>query len=199
MEEHISGHLLLLMAPSGSGKGKIVESLGELQEQLYFAKTYTSRERRKGTEENPKYVFVTRDEFLRMIDEGAFIEWANFSGNLYGTPKSEVIEPLRNGKIVFKEMELQGILQMKDIVGDKHMTVVYIDAGSWEELKKRILARAEISEDELELRHQRYQEESRSKHIADVVIDNRDGRLKEAQREFRKVVEDIIAKVEENN
>lgn len=196
MQEKMVGHLLLLMAPSGSGKGKIVEALAELQEKLYFAKTYTSRERRKGTEENPKYVFVTREEFLRMIDDGEFIEWANFSGNLYGTPKSEIVEPMREGKVVFKEMELQGILQMKDIVGDEHMTVTYIDAGSWEALKERILNRASMSEEELELRHQRYQEESRSKHIADVVIDNRDGRLPQAQEEFRKVVKDIIAKVE---
>jgi len=196
MTDNVRGHLLLLMAPSGSGKGKIVEALGDLQEKLYFAKTYTSRERRKGTEENPKYVFVSRDEFLGMIDNEEFIEWANFSGNLYGTPKSEFTAPLNAGKVVFKEMELQGILQMKDMIDDAHMTVVYIDAGSWQELKHRILNRASIDEGELELRHTRYQEESRSKHIADVVIDNRDGMLPEAQKEFKNVVEDIIAKVE---
>lgn len=195
METPIRGHLILLMAPSGSGKGKLIEGLGDLREQMYFAKTYTTRKRREGTDENPLYTFVGVEEFEKMIEEKAFVEWAQFSGNLYGTPKTEIIGPLAEGKVVFKEMELQGITQMKNILGEEHMTIVYIEAGDWETLKRRITNRAPITEEALKLRHERYIEESKTKDIANVVIENRDGELEKAQQTFRDVVQQILNKV----
>jgi len=191
----ITGHLVLLMAPSGSGKGKIIEGLGELAEHLYFLKTYTSRERRKGTEENPKYQFVTREAFEKMVTEDAFVEWANYSGNLYGTAKAEIFVALKEGKVAFKEMELQGIMQMKELVPEEHMTVIYIDAGGWDALERRITERAAIDPSELELRRQRYEEESKTKDIANVVIENHDGMLQLAQDEFKKTIQHIIQTV----
>ena len=61
--DEIKGHLVLLMAPSGSGKKAVVDGLGDLKDRLYFARSYTSREPREGTEESSKYVFITREEF----------------------------------------------------------------------------------------------------------------------------------------
>lgn len=193
----ITGHLILLMAPSGSGKGKLVQGLGELAKKLYFAKTYTSRTPREGAEENPNYEFVSRETFTKMIEAGEFIEWANFSGNYYGTPISEFTAPLLSGHIVFKEMELQGIEQIKEIIPKEKRTVIYIDAGSWDDLKKRIIARSPMSEDELRQRYERYLEETKALDIADVIIDNTDGRLAAAQAEFAGLIADIVEHTEE--
>lgn len=190
--EDINGYLILLMAPSGSGKGKMIEGLGDLTDSMYFIKTFTSRERRIGTIENPKYNFVSREQFEEMIKNQEFIEWANFSGNYMGTPKSEVIEALTTGKIAFKEMELQGILQMKKLVPENKMTVIYIDAGNWDELERRVTSRAAINAEELALRKQRYEEESKWKVGADVIIHNYEGKLEDAQNEFKTVVKSII-------
>jgi len=195
--QKITGHLILLMAPSGSGKRMMVEGLGELKNKLYFAKTYTSRVRREGAEENPQYEFVSRETFKNMIEAGEFIEWANFGGNYYGTPISEFTAPLLSKHIVFKEMELQGIEQIKELIPNQHLTVIYIDAGDWEALKKRILGRAAMSEEELALRYERYLEETKAIGIADVIIDNTDGRLAEAQKEFAALIADIVATVEQ--
>lgn len=183
------------MAPSGSGKGVLLESLGGLADQMYFAKTYTTREKRKGVQENPKYQFIDRTTFEEMIDADAFIEWADFSGNLYGTTKADIIDALQAGQVVFKEMELQGIQQMKEVIGDEHVTVVYIDAGGWDALERRIRARASISDEELEMRKQRYEEEVKAKEIADVVIENKDGHLAEAQEKFRATVQAVLKEV----
>lgn len=183
------------MAPSGSGKGALVKSLGELADQMYFAKTFTSRERRNGAAENPKYNFISREKFEHMIKDGVFVEWAEFSGNLYGTSKEDVLNALYNGEVVFKEMELQGIEQMKKIVGDEYVTVVYVEAGGWNALERRIRSRAVISDEELAMRKERYKEELKAKDIADVVIENKDGQLEEAQEEFRQTVIDIIKDV----
>ncbi|MAZ56739.1 hypothetical protein CL653_03030 [bacterium] len=188
----IQGHLILLMAPSGSGKKKVIDGLGDVAEQIYFAKTFTSREPRDGTEENPKYIFISRAEFESMIANDEFIEWAEFSANLYGTPKSEFLIPLQAGRVVMKEMEMQGVQQIKSLLPKEKCTVVYIDAGSWENLKGRILSRAPISKEHLALRKQRFEEESKFKAQADVIIDNRNGKLDEAQAVFRQVVTDIV-------
>ncbi len=195
--DNIKGHLLLLLAPSGSGKRLLVEGLGGLKKELYFAKTYTSRQQRAGAKENPKYVFFTEDEFQQKIDGDEFIEWANFSGNFYGTPKEEFTEPLKEGKLVFKEMELQGIEQIRKIVPKENMTVVYVEAGGWEVLKQRVLDRASISEEELELRYQHFIKESQAKEEADVVIENFDGQLEEAQTNFAELIVGLTNKISE--
>ena len=194
--DEIKGHLVLLMAPSGSGKNTIVQGLGDLRDRMYFAKTFTSRAERSGTKENPKYVFLSLEEFETMIKEDEFVEWANFSGNLYGTSKSDVLTALQEPQIVFKEMELQGVLQMKDLVPDEKMTVIYVDAGTWEELEVRILSRAEIEPGELELRRQRYKEEIKFKDAAEIIISNRNGESESAQENFRTVIAGIIANLE---
>lgn len=183
------------MAPSGSGKRTVIEGLGDLQDELYFAKTYTSRPRRDGAEENPKYEFVSREEFERMIEAGEFIEWATFSGNYYGTPKSEVIEPMQAGRIVFKEMELQGVEQIRELVPKEKLTVIYIDAGDWEELRARILARSAMAEDELQGRYERFVVEVQAKDEADIIVSNRTGEITAAQQHFRDVVRDKIQNV----
>lgn len=193
--EKVTGHLIVLMAPSGSGKGSVIAGLGNLADKLYFLKTLTSRAPREGVEENPKYNFVSRDEFEKKIQEDAFVEWAEFGGNLYGTLKSEIIEALEQGKVAFKEMELQGIEQMRALIPEEHMTVIYLDAGSWDSLERRITARAAIDPDELALRKERYGEELKARDVADVVIKNHDGMLESAREDFTKTFQNIIDEV----
>lgn len=195
MKQEKKGHVVLLMAPSGSGKNTVLSGLGDLSDQLYFAKTYTTRQPRNGTAENPKYVFVDRAEFERMIAAGEFIEWAKYSGNYYGTPKSEFIVPLEKGLIAFKEMELQGVEQIKRIIPAEQITVIYIDAGDWEALKARVVARAEISAEELEQRRLRYLEEVQFKPCADIVVANHSGKIAEAQAEFRNAIQTLIQSI----
>lgn len=191
-----TGHLVLLMAPSGSGKKSVFDTILASQQDIYFAKTLTSRAMRNGAEENPLYSFITETDFTDMIKEQEFVEWANYSGNYYGTPKSEIVKPLQEGKLVFKEMELQGVLQMKKVVPAEHRTIVYIDGGDWSALEKRILARAEIDPQELTLRKTHYEEEQKSMPAADIIIKNHDGMLEQAQEQMQQVMQQIINKVQ---
>lgn len=190
--EEIKGHLVLLMAPSGSGKKTLIDSLGELQNSMYFAKTYTSRQPREGAAENPKYEFISKEQFEALIQDESLVEWAEFGGNLYGTPKAEILDALKTPQIVFKEMELQGVQQIKALVPSEHVTVVYIDAGTWEELKARIIARAPISDEELALRQQRYEEEIKFKDEANIIVSNRDGEMEAAKKHFTEVIGSLV-------
>jgi guanylate kinase len=190
--EEMKGHLVLLMAPSGSGKKTLIDGLGEIQHQMYFAKTFTSRARRTESEENPKYEFISFKTFEEMTARGEWVEWANFSGNLYGTAKSEILTALQKPQIVFKEMELQGVQQMKTFIPDEKLTIIYIDAGEWSELRERIIARAPITDDELELRRQRYEEEVKFKPEAEIIIANHNGMAEAARANFKAVISEVI-------
>lgn len=192
MAHDITGHLILLLAPSGSGKGQLITCMDGFKDNVYFAKTYTSRRRREGVAENPLYEFISEAEFEQMKEDGLFVEWAEFGGNLYGTPKSEILDPMSEGKVVFKEMELQGVKQIQKLIPKEYVTVMYVDAGGWDVLKRRVTGRAQMSEEELELRRQRYEEESRFMPETDVIVKNYDGKLEAAKGHFCSVVQDII-------
>lgn len=196
MDEHfITGHLILIMAPSGSGKGLLVDHLRETMPGLYFAVSCTTREPRPDEKEGETYHFITREAFDQKIKESAFLEWAEFSGNRYGTLVSEILTPLRVGRVVVREVELQGILAIKEIIPEALRTIIYIDGGPWEILEKRALARAPMSVAHLALRKLRYVEESKWRVFADIVIENNEGRLAEAKQELQKCVEQIVINI----
>lgn len=121
-----------------------------------------------------------------------FLEWAEFGGNQYGTLKSEVVERLVDGRVILNEIELQGIEILKDIIPPAHRTIIYIEAGDWETLKARAQSRAPISDEELARRYERYQVEVAAKPYADIVIENGEGQLEDAQAAVATIVNGII-------
>lgn len=197
-ESQITGHLILIMAPSGSGKGVLLTYLREQFPRLHFAVSCTTRDPRPGEQEGEVYHFLSNDEFDVRLVRGDFLEWAEFSGNRYGTLKSEILEPLRAGRVVIREIELQGVLAMRELLPEKHRTIFYVDAGEWEVLKKRITARAPMSDEHLALRKERFEAESKWKGYADVIIENKDGMLEEAKRAIAERVGEIFETVTNN-
>lgn len=190
--EHITGHLLLVMAPTGSGKGSLIAHAQHEFSQVVQTVSCTTREKRPAEKEGVDYYFISRTDFLERVQQEKFLEWAEFSSNLYGTLKSELVERLQRGEVVICEIELQGVLQLMNMVPQKHRTLVYIEAGDWEVMKKRALARAPISEEHLALRYERYLHERASKEYADIVINNVDGKLQDSKEHMKTIVQSII-------
>ncbi len=188
----ITGHLVLIMAPTGSGKGELVRYIFARFPELTYSVSCTTRAPRPGETHGKEYCFIDRPEFEEKIKTGDFLEWAEFGGNLYGTPISEVIDRLQDGQVVISEIELQGVEALKRLIPEAHLTIVYIEAGGWEVLKERALRRAPISDEELEKRRQHYLEESGFKKYADYVIHNYDGELEKAKQEFEEIIGNII-------
>jgi guanylate kinase len=189
---HINGHLVLLMAPMGSGKKMLIDAAKQAFPQVRFLVSCTTRQPRPSEVDGREYYFISRTEFEERIRNEAFVEWAEFGGNLYGTLKSELLTPLQSKQLVLNEIELQGVQQIMALIPKEFRTIVYLDAGDWEVLRARAIRRAPISETELELRHKRYLIERESKVYADVVIENKDGKAHEAEREFVDLVGNII-------
>ena len=194
--DDITGHLVLVMAPSGSGKGSLLAHARQTFPELYFAVSCTTRLRRPGERDGETYYFLSDVAFDEKVRAGEFLEWAAFGGARYGTLFSEIVEPLYAGKVVIGEVELQGILALKEKIPATHRTIVYVDAGAWDALERRILARAPIAPEHLALRKERYRAESQWKAFADIVIENRDGRLCEAQQAFQELLAGILARTD---
>jgi guanylate kinase len=160
------------MAPMGSGKGTLVKHIQGLYPDIHTTVSCTTRDMRPGEIDGKDYYFISSATFDEKITAGDFLEWAHFGLNRYGTLKSEILPRLDRGEIVIAEIELQGVEQLIQLLPRELITIVFIDAGGWETMKRRAEARAPIATDELKKRYERYLVEVKAKDIADIIIDN---------------------------
>lgn len=128
--------LIVISGPSGAGKGTLINRILPLFQDLEVSVSATTRDRRAGEMEGRDYHFITREEFLRRVEEGEFLEWAEYGGNLYGTPAAAVQAMLDRGCDVILEIELQGARQVHRRKGDA--ILVFIRPPSMEELEDRL-------------------------------------------------------------
>ncbi len=138
MEMKKPGVLLILSGPSGSGKGTVVEKLCE-KDNFALSISATTRAPREYEQEGIHYFFHTKEDFLQMRDQYELLEWAEFCGNFYGTPKKYVVDQLRQGKNVILEIEVQGALQVKKIYPDG--VLAFLMPPNLEELGERLTKR----------------------------------------------------------
>lgn len=153
----IKSNLIIFTGPSGVGKGTIVNKLFKDLTDVEFSVSCTTREKRPGEEEGVDYFYKTREEFQRMIERDGFLEWAEFVGNFYGTPRSFVEATLKQGKDVFLEIEVQGALQVMKQCPDA--LSIFLIPPSLEELEARLRKRGTESEEILQKRLAKAREE----------------------------------------
>jgi len=146
----VRGRLIVVSGPSGAGKSTLIRAALDAVPRLAYSVSATTREPRPGEVDGRDYVFLTREEFERWIDEDRFLEWAEYSGNLYGTPEQKVEEFLDDGRSVILEIELQGARQVRRKRPDAGM--VFVRAPSLHETRRRLTGRATETEEARETR-----------------------------------------------
>jgi len=191
MPLEIKGHAIIVMAPTGSGKGTLISHALKVFPDLRTTVSCTTRNARPGEVDGREYHFLSPLEFENKVARGEFLEWAQYGLHLYGTLKDELLPPLLAGEVVILEIEVQGVEQLHTLLPKSQMTVIYIDAGSWEVVKGRVLARAPIAPAELEKRYERYLKEVEFKQYADIVVDNSTAEIEKAKNEFSALIESI--------
>ncbi|GAA0077997.1 guanylate kinase [Clostridium sp. CTA-5] len=139
MNKKKRGLLIVISGPSGAGKGTICKELIKNNDNLSLSVSATTRSPRNGEIDGINYHFLSKEEFLRRIEENDFLESAEVYGNYYGTPKSNVEEILESGKDVILEIDIQGALKVKE--NTEEGVFVFILPPSMEELKQRIIKR----------------------------------------------------------
>lgn len=140
------GLLIVISGPSGAGKGTICKALLERND-FWISVSATTRSPRAGEVNEESYYFLTRECFEEKIARNDFLEYAEVYGNLYGTPKSSVMEKLEDGKDVILEIDIQGALKVKEAYSEG--VFIFILPPSMEELKRRIVGRGSETEESL--------------------------------------------------
>jgi guanylate kinase len=170
-EEH-TARILVLSGPSAVGKSTVVRCLRERMPQLYFSVSATTRAPRPGEVDGVDYHFVTRENFARLIDEGALLEWADIHGGLHrsGTPAQPVRDAARDGRPVLIEVDLAGAKAIKRAMPEAF--TVFLAPPSWADLESRLAARGTESADAMQRRLATAREELAAQGDFDAVVIN---------------------------
>lgn len=146
------GVLVIISGPSGSGKGTVVSELVK-EEGYALSISATTRSPRNYEIEGEHYFFYSKEEFENMSSRGQLLEWAEFCGNCYGTPRAYVDNQLLQGKNVLLEIEVQGALQVKKV--HPECILVFLIPPNLEELGKRLVCRGTEDKQAINRRIQR--------------------------------------------
>ena len=167
------GLVFILSAPSGTGKTTLADKIIKSDQHISLSISCTTRKKREKEIDGKHYYFLDRKQFEKQVDDGEFLEYAEIFGQLYGTPKIEVLSKLEKGEDVLFDIDWQGHRQLSAIVRSD-VTSVFLLPPSKEELLQRLLLRKQDKQDIIQQRMERSDEEISHWHEYDYVIINRD-------------------------
>ena len=142
--------LTVLSGPSGVGKSTVVAHLRRRHPEVWLSVSATTRRPRPGEKHGVQYYFVDDQEFDKLVANGELLEWAEFAGNRYGTPRAAVLERLEKGESVLLEIDLQGARLVRESMPDARL--VFLAPPTWDELVRRLTGRGTESAEVIERR-----------------------------------------------
>lgn len=166
------GILTVVSGFSGAGKGTLMRELMSQYDNYALSISCTTRKPREGEVDGVHYFFKTKEEFEAMIAENGFLEHAQYVGNYYGTPKAYVEEMLDQGKDVILEIEIQGALNVRNIIPD--VLLLFVTPPSAEELERRLVGRGTETAEVIRSRMNRAVEEAEYMDRYDYLVINDD-------------------------
>ena len=166
----IKGKVFVITGPSGVGKGTAVEQVLKKVDNIYLSISATTRSKRKGEQEGVNYFYKSRDEFEKMIKSEEFLEWAEFAGDFYGTPKFQVNNYLSCGKDVLLEIEVQGAKQIREKCQDA--VLIFLAPPSFEALEERLIKRQTETIEKVKVRLKKAKQEMKEIKLFHYIVIN---------------------------
>ncbi len=182
--------LFIISGPSGSGKSSLISDVLKDLNDFEKSVSATTRPLRKGEILGKQYYFMAEEEFEDLVEKGNFLEWAEYSGYYYGTPKKAVCEKLAGGVNVILEIDVKGAMQIKEKIDDAFY--IFILTNTIEELRKRLIKRGTDGREEIEKRLKITSEELEYKKHYDCIIVNNN--YNEALQNLKKLLKSEAGK-----
>lgn len=145
-----NGLLIVVVGPSGSGKGTVIKELLKKDDNTYLSISATTRDPRPGEVDGIHYLFTTKEAFQVLIDTKSMLEYATYCDNFYGTPKATVLNRIKNGQNVILEIEMQGAKQIKEMYNEA--LLLFLAPPSQTILRHRLVGRGTEKNDVVEKR-----------------------------------------------
>ena len=180
------GLMLIISGPAGSGKGTVNAHLIGSGDFVYSVSA-TTRMPRPGEVDGVNYHFITKEDFISLIENGDMLEYTEYCGNFYGTPKKEAIAVLEGGKNLILEIEVDGAHQIKEKYPDA--VLIMLLPPSFKTQEQRLRGRGTESEDKVLARLERTREELADVSSYDYIVYNYDGKDTEAADRIRAIVD----------
>lgn len=187
----MKGKYIIISAPSGAGKSTLIKLINDSCSDchLAFSVSMTTRNPREGEVDGKQYYFVSRPQFEKCEKEGGLLEWQEVHGNLYGTPREPTERMAANGLNVVFDVDVKGACFIKQHITSDALTI-FIQPPSIEELRNRLVLRGTESEEQIDRRMRRVEEELTYAGEFDKIIINDD--LERAASEFESVLRDYL-------
>ncbi len=164
------GKVFVITGPSGVGKGTVVEQALKKIENIYLSVSATTRQKRQGEKEGVNYFFKTKEEFERMIKSDEFLEWAEFAGDYYGSPKFSINNYLSCGKDILLEIEVQGAKQVKEKCPES--ILIFLAPPNFEALEERLIKRQTESIEKVKVRLKKATQEMKEVKLFHYLVIN---------------------------
>jgi len=168
----VTGKLIIISAPSGAGKTSLTRALIANSDNIMMSVSHTTRSKRAGEEDGKDYFFVSQQEFLTMVSDGVFLEYAEVYGNFYGTSRLAVEQMLEQGKYVLLDIDWQGARKVRELMPEA--LSISVLPPSVEELERRLRSRGSDSESVIQSRMRQARDEMQHCKEADFIILNDD-------------------------
>lgn len=184
------GLLVLIVGPSGSGKGTVVSALRKRHPDYVFPVSATTRSPRPREVDGQVYHFISKENFEQGIAAGDFLEWAEVHrDHYYGTPQKPIVEALNAGKVVVREVDIQGFLSIRKVISSAELVSIFLLVNNLEELKYRILRRGTMPDEEMERRMESARKEISQSDLCDYRVESPQGQIPRIVEEVEGIIE----------
>ena len=166
-------NFITISAPSGSGKTTLCKALQIVEPEIEWSISYTTRQKRSIEEDGIDYFFISEENFEELIIKGHFVEWQNVHGFYYGTSVSSLKNAIEDDKTMLLEMDVKGSMTIKKLYPEQTFSI-FIMPPSITHLRERLRSRGTDSENRINIRLKRFQEEMEFREKFDYVMINED-------------------------